>query len=114
MSESALRRWALRNLVVADGPRAGRPFRIASAPWGDVLDAMDNPDLVPIQRCWAHKIRNVLGKVKKADRKAAKAGLHAIMNAQTVPRGTVRRPPLRGPLARHLPQSRRLPEEQPR
>ena len=40
---------------------------------------------VPIQRCWAHKIRNVLGKVKKADRKAAKAGLHAIMNAQTVP-----------------------------
>ena len=39
---------------------------------------------VPIQRCWAHKIRNVLGKVKKADRKAAKAGLHAIMNAQTV------------------------------
>ena len=35
-------------------------------------------------RCWAHKIRNVLGKVKKADR-AAKAGLHAIMNAQTVP-----------------------------
>ena len=43
MSESALRRWALRNLVVADGPRAGRPFRIASAPWGDVLDAMDNP-----------------------------------------------------------------------
>ena len=35
---------------------------------------------VPIQRCWAHKIRNVLGKVKKADRKAAKAGLHAIVN----------------------------------
>ena len=58
---------------------------------------------VPIQRCWAHKIRNVLGKVKKADRKAAKAGLHAIMNDR--PRGTVRRPPLRGP--------RRLPEEQP-
>ena len=45
MSESALRRWALRNLVVADGPRAGRPFRIASPPWGDVLDAMDDPDL---------------------------------------------------------------------
>ena len=42
MSESALRRWALRNLVVADGPRAGRPFRIASPPWGDVLDAMDD------------------------------------------------------------------------
>ena len=45
MSESALRRWALRNLVVADGPRAGRPFRIASPPWGDVLDAMDDETL---------------------------------------------------------------------
>ena len=42
---SALRRWSIRNLVVADGPRAGRPFRIASAPWGDVLDAMDDPEL---------------------------------------------------------------------
>ena len=45
MSESALRRWALRNLVVADGPRAGRPFRIASPPWAAVLDAMDDPEL---------------------------------------------------------------------
>ena len=45
MSESALRRWALRNLVVADGPRAGRPFRIVSPPWADVLDAMDDPKL---------------------------------------------------------------------
>ena len=42
---SKLRRWALRSLVVADGPRAGRPFRIASPPWGEVLDAMDDPDL---------------------------------------------------------------------
>ena len=42
---SALRRWSLRNLVVADGPRAGRPFRIASPPWGEVLDAMDDPEL---------------------------------------------------------------------
>ncbi len=42
---SALRRWALRNLVVADGPRAGRPFRIASPPWGEVLDAMDDDTL---------------------------------------------------------------------
>ena len=42
---SALRRWSLRNLVVADGPRAGRPFRIASPPWGEVLDAMDDPVL---------------------------------------------------------------------
>jgi transposase-like protein len=40
------------------------------------------PD-IPVQRCWAHKIRNILDKVKKADHAAVKAGLHAIMNAKT-------------------------------
>ena len=40
---------------------------------------------IPVQRCWAHKIRNVLDKVKKADHGKAKAGLHAIMNADTLP-----------------------------
>ena len=40
---------------------------------------------IPVQRCWAHKIRNVLGKVRKADHDAVKAGLHAIMNAKTRP-----------------------------
>ena len=40
------------------------------------------PD-IPVQRCWAHKIRNVTGKVGKADKKAVKASLHAIMNANT-------------------------------
>jgi transposase-like protein len=40
---------------------------------------------VPVQRCWAHKIRNVLNKVRVADQLAAKADLHAIMNAKTVP-----------------------------
>jgi transposase-like protein len=43
------------------------------------------PD-VPVQRCWAHKIRNVLGKVRAHDRPAVKADLHAIMNASTLPR----------------------------
>ena len=33
---------------------------------------------VPVQRCWAHKIRNLLGKVRMADHAAVKAGLHAI------------------------------------
>ena len=42
---STLRHWSLRNLIVADGPRAGRPFRIASPPWGEVLDAMDDSGL---------------------------------------------------------------------
>jgi transposase-like protein len=36
---------------------------------------------IPIQRCWAHKIRNLLDKVRKADHAAVKRGLHAIMNA---------------------------------
>jgi len=36
---------------------------------------------IPVQRCWAHKIRNLLDKVKAADRDAVKAGLHAVMNA---------------------------------
>lgn len=40
---------------------------------------------VPVQRCWAHKIRNVLAKVRRADQAAVKTGLHAILNARTLP-----------------------------
>jgi putative transposase len=40
---------------------------------------------LPVQRCWAHKIRNVLDKVKKADRPAMKRALHAVMNAANEP-----------------------------
>src|SRR5579875_1023733 len=40
---------------------------------------------IPVQRCWAHKIRNVLDKVRVADQPAVKAGLHAVMNARTLP-----------------------------
>ena len=40
-------------------------------------------DKIPVQRCWAHKIRNVLNKVRKADETSAKADLHAVMNADT-------------------------------
>jgi putative transposase len=42
------------------------------------------PD-IPVQRCWAHKIRNLLAKVRKPDQAAIKAGLHRIMNAPTLP-----------------------------
>jgi transposase-like protein len=38
----------------------------------------------PVQRCWAHKIRNVLNKVRKADQAAVKRGLHRIMNAADI------------------------------
>jgi len=36
---------------------------------------------VPVQRCRAHKIRNIVGRVKAADREAVKRSLHRIMNA---------------------------------
>ena len=40
---------------------------------------------VPVQRCWAHKIRNILNKVRRADQAEVKQGLHAVMNARTLP-----------------------------
>ena len=33
---------------------------------------------IAVRRCWAHKIRNILNKVKAADRDAVKRHLHAI------------------------------------
>ena len=42
------------------------------------------PD-TPLQRCWAHKIRNVVNKVRKADHDTVKTDLHRIMNARTLP-----------------------------
>ncbi len=42
------------------------------------------PD-IPVQRCWAHKIRNVLDKVRKADQPAVKRALHKVMNAPNAP-----------------------------
>jgi transposase-like protein len=41
---------------------------------------------IPVQRCWAHKLRNVLAKVRAGDRTAVKTGLHAVMNADTLPK----------------------------
>ena len=41
---------------------------------------------IPVQRCWAHKIRNILAKVRKPDQAAVKADLHRIMNADTRPK----------------------------
>jgi putative transposase len=40
---------------------------------------------IAVQRCWAHKIRNVLDRVKKADQPAVKRALHKIMNAANAP-----------------------------
>ena len=41
---------------------------------------------IPLQRCWAHKIRNILDKVRKPDRDAVKAHLQTIMNAPNRPK----------------------------
>ena len=40
---------------------------------------------IPVQRCWAHKIRNVLNKVRKADQPKLKRALHKVMNAANAP-----------------------------
>jgi len=39
---------------------------------------------IPVQRCWAHKTRNVLNHIRKADQKAAKNDLSAISNAEGI------------------------------
>jgi putative transposase len=39
---------------------------------------------IPVQRCWAHKIRNVLAKIKAADHDRAKDALRQIMNAPDI------------------------------
>ena len=36
---------------------------------------------IPVQRCWAHKIRNILNKVRKIDQPKIKRALHKVMNA---------------------------------
>jgi transposase-like protein len=40
---------------------------------------------IPVQRCWAHKIRNVLDKARKADQPKVKRALHKIMTAANAP-----------------------------
>ena len=37
---------------------------------------------IPLQRCWAHKTRNVLDKVKRQDQEAIKKALHKISHAK--------------------------------
>jgi transposase-like protein len=51
-----------------------------------LLAALPNVhDTIPVQRCWAHKMRNVLNKVRVADQPAVKRALHKVMNAQNAP-----------------------------
>jgi putative transposase len=41
---------------------------------------------IPVQRCWAHKTRNVLNYVKRTDQKAVKKDLHRISHAKNLRR----------------------------
>ena len=70
---------------------------------------------VPVQRCWAHKTRNVLNYVKRADQKAVKKDLQRISHAQTlrqaqqaaqrfVRRWQTRYPKATGCLTQNLPE----------
>ncbi|MGC2412217.1 MAG: IS256 family transposase [Stellaceae bacterium] len=46
------------------------------------------PNVLPniaVQRCWAHKIRNVLNKARKADQPRIKRALHKIIHAANAP-----------------------------
>jgi transposase-like protein len=62
------------DMICVDGGGAG-----LSAALPIVLPA------IPVQRRWAHKIRNILDKIKKADQPAAKRAIHKVMNAPNVP-----------------------------
>jgi len=39
---------------------------------------------IPLQRCWAHKTRNIVNAVKKADRQAVKRSVHKISHAKNL------------------------------
>jgi len=40
--------------------------------------------LIPLQRCWAHKMRNILDKIRKADQQEVKRGLLRVYTAQNM------------------------------
>lgn len=44
----------------------------------------DNYASIPIQRCWAHKMRNVMDKVRKKDQEKVKRGLRRIYRAENL------------------------------
>ena len=65
-------------------------------------------DKIPVQRCWAHKIRNVLNKVRKADEKSGQGRSARHHERRHGDEGALGRPPLRRALGPSLPRRRRL------
>ena len=72
-----------------------------------------HPD-IPVRRCRAHKIMNVLNRIRRSDREDAKRDLHDMMNAPEHHRRAHRRTPLRRPPTGALPEGRRIPARRPR
>jgi transposase-like protein len=64
----------------------GQHLKLMVVDGGTGLDAALNLVYghVPVQRCWAHKTRNVLNYVKRPDQKAVKKDLQRISHAQTL------------------------------
>jgi hypothetical protein len=86
-SESAAERERFLGDLIRRGPIADQLEMIRVDGGSGLLAAMPTAySGVPVQRCWAHKIRNVLAKVRNADQPTVRADLHAVMNARTLPR----------------------------
>jgi putative transposase len=85
-AESAAAWEAFLGDLIRRGLRGARLEMICLDGGAGLLAALPTafPD-IPVQRCWAHKIRNILDKVKKADQPAVKRGLHLVMNAIHAP-----------------------------
>ena len=69
---------------------------------------------IPVQRCWAHKMRNILDKVRARDRDDVKQDLHRGHERRHSAQSAIRRTALRRHMAAPLPQSRLMPEKRPR
>ncbi|HEY3276015.1 MAG TPA: IS256 family transposase [Syntrophorhabdaceae bacterium] len=64
----------------------GEGVKVVSVDGGKGLLSVlsDHYPSLPVQRCWAHKVRNILDKVKKKDQDKAKEGLRKIYNASHI------------------------------
>ncbi len=69
---------------------------------------------IPVQRCRAHRIRNILDKVRVADRQAVKADVHAVMNAPNRRKAETAARRFADAWEDTCPQGRRLPAQRPR
>ena len=69
---------------------------------------------IPVQRCWAHKIRNILNKVTQADQPAVKRALHKVMNATNAPAARSAAGRFADRFEPQLSRRRRLPAQRPR